>query len=208
MNNSRHSVDAFVAPSPRHAFDGRRQLAHESLLEGGGHEAASFVTDSKSLPQAYSAEEMFLSDFDAFSADTNPKLGHANDSFFGGIVPFNSVQKTAPFAAQAASKTVETKEENFELVSAAASNAPPPSVFVNAKQFERILLRRQTRTRLEAAIRQRGIDDKKRRCYTHESRHRHAMKRPRGPGGRFLTAAEIAQANASSQFATDAANAL
>lgn len=65
-------------------------------------------------------------------------------------------------------------------------------LYVNAKQYNRILKRRATRAKLEAAIRaSKAAGDKA--PYMHESRHRHAMKRPRGPGGRFLTAAEIAE---------------
>lgn len=54
-------------------------------------------------------------------------------------------------------------------------------LYVNAKQFERILARRRARARLEA----RGIFVKERPKYLHESRHRHAANRRRGPGGQF-----------------------
>ncbi|KAJ3204549.1 Transcriptional activator [Entophlyctis luteolus] len=86
---------------------------------------------------------------------------------------------------------------------------PPPEepMYVNSKQYNRILKRREARARLFAKFKphhgpdgDNGIitfgnvsgNTKAVPHYAHESRHRHAMRRPRGPGGRFLTAAELA----------------
>lgn len=57
-------------------------------------------------------------------------------------------------------------------------------LYVNAKQFNRILKRRDARQRLNEKS---GSMPRGRKPYMHESRHRHAARRPRGPGGKFLS---------------------
>jgi hypothetical protein len=65
-------------------------------------------------------------------------------------------------------------------------------LYVNARQYHRILRRREARQRTQLQAESKG--------YTHESRHLHAKNRIRGPGGRFLSSKELASLRATNRI--------
>lgn len=73
-------------------------------------------------------------------------------------------------------------------------------IYVSRKQHYRILKRREKRRKLNLLSKfSARVNNHMRPKYVHESRHKHAMKRPRGKGGRFLSKNEMTAIKADGQ---------
>ena len=168
-------ADGFARNSPRMAGMSLKDRAPQSPQSVSGHVAP--LPSQVSLHHGQGVPPNHLG-----RTVSSPHMPHAQGVMMGRHQPRTSVppQMVPPQPPQQHQASPDVGPPNTE------EDRP---LYVNAKQFHRILKRRVARQKLEEALR---LTSKGRKPYLHESRHKHAMRRPRGPGGRFLTAEEVA----------------
>ncbi|CAN8239557.1 unnamed protein product [Cochlearia groenlandica] len=171
-SSSSHSTDQSYTEVASSGDDGlTKQISFSAKSGYEETQRKGFATHSKTVSMTGFAN--------INSAPMQPSFSiHYADPHFGGMY--------LPHAPTCNPRMVGMVPGRVPLPVEISENEP---VFVNAKQYHAIMRRRQQRAKLEA---QNKII-KARRPYLHESRHVHALKRPRGSGGRFLNTKKLLQ---------------
>lgn len=123
---------------------------------------------------------------------TQLELGHSigrtaypcADPYFGGILTAGGILTCYGGQTMVHPQILGVQQARIPLPSDVIEDEP---VYVNAKQYHGILRRRKSRAKAESE----NKVTKTRKPYQHESRHLHAMRRPRGCGGRFLNTKKL-----------------
>ncbi|KYR02437.1 putative CCAAT-binding transcription factor [Tieghemostelium lacteum] len=97
----------------------------------------------------------------------------------GGLTPSTPTSTSSPLTPNTFSN-------------ASSSSGDDEPIYVNSKQYARIIKRRTARANELITLSRQA-----KKPYQHESRHQHAIKRARGSGGRFLTKEKNAELQAS-----------
>ncbi|KAG4124671.1 hypothetical protein ERO13_D10G054100v2 [Gossypium hirsutum] len=163
---------------------GDSNLYEQSLISassGGNEMHGKLVGDHTKLAAPMGTQECVLppSQVDYSKSIAHIPLHYA-DPYFGGVV----ASAYTPLAMIHHQLTMAMLPARVPLPLELTRDEP---IYVNAKQYQAILRRRQYRAKLEAQNKLIKV----RKPYLHESRHLHALKRARGNGGRFLNTKKL-----------------
>lgn len=148
--------------------------SQDQCISSGSDESYKRLEETQMKPFLFMGNPSFgMTSFQ--TEKTTPMVQNASyaDHYFNNLyTPYGPQSMIQPHMIQIAPARVPLPVELSE-------DGP---IYVNAKQYHGILRRRQIRAKLEAQNKL----VKNRKPYLHESRHKHALNRVRGSGGRFL----------------------
>ncbi|KAI5132466.1 hypothetical protein NEAUS07_0273 [Nematocida ausubeli] len=138
------------------------------------------------MPSTASANRYFLDEqFSAYAQQqpsVQPDVHRAKEktiNYFSANVPRHNREESY-LSFSGAGDARHSHRNEYDYYGQGSEHA----VFVNANQYQYIKRRKERRDYLDT------LEKKTNAAYQHESRHKHAMKRPRAPSGRFLTKEE------------------